>query len=167
METFDTIRTKRSIRRFAPTPLPDDAVRRILEAGRHSGSSMNEQPWIFVAVRDRDTLLALSEVGDHAGHLAGAALGVAIVTPPLDPEGWLMFDVGQAATQMMLAAWAEGIGSCIASVYRHDDARRILGLPADRTVDCLLSFGYPAEPPRPPRAGGRQPFDRVVRWERW
>lgn len=167
METYETILTKRSIRRFGPAPLPHEAIGRILEAGRHSGSSMNEQPWTFVVVRDRGALEALAATGDYAGHLAGAAAGVAIVTPPLVPDGWLMFDVGQAATQMMLAAWAEGIGSCIASVYRHDDARRILGLPADRTVDCLLSFGYPARPPRTDRPARRRSFDELVRWERW
>ena len=51
---------------------------------------------------------------------------------------------------MMLAAWNDGVGSCIASVYRVDDARQILGFPAEYFLHHIISFGYPAHPPRPP-----------------
>ena len=96
MNVLDAIRLKRSVRRFAPDPLPDDAVRTILNAGRRAQSSKNTQPWQFVAVTDRDILTQLSQTGDFAGHLAGAALGVVLVAPD-DPErhDWLMFDLAR------------------------------------------------------------------------
>ncbi|MGB4678183.1 MAG: nitroreductase family protein, partial [Aggregatilineales bacterium] len=73
---FEAIRTKRAVRQFTDQPIPDEIVREILNAGRLSGSSKNTQPWHFVAVRNRDTLRALSEAGTYAGHIAGAALAV-------------------------------------------------------------------------------------------
>ncbi len=81
-----------------------------------------------------------------------------------------MFDLGQAAANMQLAAWELGIGSCPATVYDHDLAGRLLGLPADRHCEFFLSFGYPADPGEleaPLRTGGRRPLGELVHQERW
>jgi nitroreductase len=173
------IDAKRAIRRFADRPLEPAHLDRILNAGRRSGSSKNMQRWTFIVCRDRARLRELSEVGPWAGHLAGAAVGIALVTPDprgaLDPRGdgaplSIMFDLGQGAQNMMLAAWELGIGSVPATVYQHDVARRLLGYPADQHCEYLLSFGYPADPTdltRPLKAGGRRALDEMVREERW
>jgi nitroreductase len=162
MDVLEAIRTNRAVRQFADRPVPDDVIREIVNAGRRAQSSKNDQPWHFIVVRDRDTLKQLSECGKYAGHLAGAAFGVAlIVSPGYD------FDQGQAATYLQLAAWELGIGSCIASIYEPERARTILGVPSDQQFDTAISFGYPAQPPTAPKPGGRKPFDEVVRWERW
>ena len=170
MNVQDAIRTKRAIRQFKDKPLPAAVVEQILNAGRLSQSSKNTQPWQFVAVRDRDTLLALSKLGDWAGHLAGAALGVAILTPYPDEKFQTMFDAGQAAAYMQLAAWELGVGSCLASIYQPDAARDLLGFPAEWHLRIAISFGYPAPEtvaPRPPRPGGRKPLADVVHWDKW
>jgi nitroreductase len=100
-------------------------------------------------------------------------VGVALVTP--DPRGAdsplsVLFDLGQAAQNMMLAAWELGIGSVPATVYEHDLARRLLGYPDTHHCEYLLSFGYPADPTdltRPKRTGGRRPLAELVHEERW
>ncbi|RPJ18169.1 MAG: hypothetical protein EHM33_32445, partial [Chloroflexi bacterium] len=145
MNVSEAIRTKRAIRKFQEKPLSEETVSTILNAGRRSQSSKNEQTWQFIAIRDRSTLKALSECGTYAGHLAGAALGVAILTP--DPEGkfQIMFDAGQAAAFMQLAAWELGVGSVPASIYEHEKARGILGFPSEWHLRIALSFGYPLE----------------------
>ena len=164
---------KRAIRSFADRPLADDHLDRILRAGRRSGSSKNLQRWDFIVCRDREHLRELATLGPFAGHLAGAAAAIALVTPdPRGPEAPLsiLFDLGQAAQNMMLAAWELGIGSVPATVYEHDLARRSLGYPADRHCEYLLSFGYPAEADdltRPLRSGGRVALDELVHEERW
>lgn len=172
----DAIRTKRAVRRFTDQPLPDEVIRAILNAGRRAQSSKNTQPWSFVAVRDRETLKKLSECGTYAGHLAGAALGVVLVArqEPADPDtaerqGWIMFDLGQAAAYMQLAAWELGVGSCIATIYEPEKAKAILGAPAEMRCDVALSFGYPApsEQRATPRSAGRVPYDDVVHNDRW
>ncbi len=164
MPVTESIRTFRAVRRFTDQPLPEEAIRTILNAGRRAQSSKNTQPWHFIAIRDRNTLRQLSECGRYAGHLAGAAFAVALVFSVSD-----RFDVGQVAAYMQLAAWELGIGSCIASMWEPEKAKAILGIPEDQHFTIAISFGYPLpeELSRPSRKNARKPFDEVVFWERW
>jgi nitroreductase len=170
MNVLDAIRTKRAVRKFKDVPLPEDVVRTILNAGRRSQSSKNEQAWQFIAIRDKSILKALSECGTWAGHLAGAALGVAILTPDPTAKFQTMFDAGQAAAFMQLAAWELGVGSVPASIYEFEKAREILGFPPEWHLRIALSFGFPLEEEKlsaAPKKGGRRPLEEVVHWERW
>ena len=173
MDVWSAIRTKRMVRTFRDEQLSAEHLGRILDAGRHAASSKNQQRWDFVAVEDRERLRALSAVGPYAGHVAGAAAAVALLTP--DPRGpgaslSLVWDLGLAAENMMLAAWELGIGSCPATVYDQAIARDVLGHPADRWCGYVLSFGFPADADdlsRPPKAGGRRPLAEILHRERW
>ena len=170
MNVSEAIRTKRAIRKFQDKPLPEDIVHTILNAGRRSQSSKNEQAWKFIAIRDKPILKSLSECGTWAGHLAGAALGVAILTPDPTAKFQTMFDAGQASAFMQLAAWELGVGSVPASIYENEKAREILGFPAEWHLRIALSFGYPVEEEKlsaPPKKGGRRSLDEVVHWDRW
>ena len=173
MDVWNAIRTKRMVRRFEQRPLEPEHLTRIVDAGRHAGSSKNQQAWTFLVVEDRAQLRRLSEAGPYAGHLAGAAAAVALVTPDPRAPGAslsLAWDAGLAAENMMLAAWELGVGSCPATVYEQSVARDALGFPDDRFCGWILSFGYPADPgdlTRPPKHGGRKPLDEVVRREHW
>jgi nitroreductase len=173
VDTLVAIRTKRMIRRFADRPLEPQRLEKILDAGRHAGSSKNQQRWDFIVVDDREQLKALSVVGPYAGHVAGAVVAVALVTPdPRGPKGSfsVVWDLGAAAENMMLAAWALGIGSCPATVYDPALARELLGYPEEMACEYLLSFGYPADETdlsRPPKAGGRRSLEEIVHRGRW
>jgi nitroreductase len=170
MNVLEAIRTKRAVRKFKDEALHEEVVKAILNAGRRSQSSKNEQGWQFLAIRDKSILKVLSECGNWAGHLAGAALGVAILTP--DPTGkfQIMFDAGQTAAFMQLAAWELGVGSVPASIYEHEKAREILGFPPEWHLRIALSFGYPLDEEKltaVPRKGGRKPLEEIVHWEKW
>jgi nitroreductase len=171
--TWEAIDTLRVVRSFADRPLEAAAVERILNAGRRAGSSKNLQRWAFVACRDREHLRELSTVGPYAGHLAGAAIAIALVTPDPHKEGAplsIEFDIGRAAQNMVLAAWELGIGSVPATVYDHARVADLLGLPEGMDCEYLLSFGYPADESvltAPKRAGGRRPLSELVHEERW
>ena len=173
MSTWDAIRSKRMIRAFADRSLEPRHLERILDAGRHAASSKNSQQWDFIVCRDRAHLAELAAVGPWAGHLAGAAVAIALVTPDpyaADAPLSILLDLGQAAANMQLVAWELGIGSVPATVYEHDLARRLLGYPADRYCEYLLSFGYAADASKltaPPRPGGRRPLGEIVHEERW
>ena len=173
MPVWRAISTRRAIRDFAERPLEPRVVERIVDAGRHAASSKNQQRWDFIVVTDRTTLQALAAVGPWAGHLAGAAAAIALVTPdPRAPGAPLsiLFDLGQAAANMGLAAWELGVGSVPATVYEQELARRLLGYPEDRHCEYLLSFGWPADPgalAAPARRGGRRSLDDVLHRERW
>lgn len=170
MDTLDAIKLKRAIRQFNGQALPEAAIRTILNAGRRAQSSKNTQPWNFIAITDKPVLKALSECGAFGSHLAGAALGVAIVHADPGEKFQLMFDIGQTAAYMQLAAWDIGIGSCLASIYEPDKARELLGFPADLFLRIAISFGYPQDPAlliQPPKKGGRRPLEEIVHWNKW
>jgi nitroreductase len=173
MEAWQAINTVRVVRRFDDRPLAAEHLDRILNAGRRTGSSKNEQRWAFIVIQEREHLRELAGVGRYADHLAGAAAAVALVVPAAsDPMRALsvMWDLGRAAQNMVLAAWELGIGSVPATVFDQDLTRQLLGLPDEQRCDFILSFGYPADASvltRPNRPGGRKPLEAVVHTERW
>jgi nitroreductase len=158
MDTFLAIASRREVREYTEEPIPDDVVRRILEAGRLAGSSQNTQRREFVVVSDREALAASVYA---PGNVRGAQLVVAITGEALP------FDVGRAAQNMLLAAWNEGVGSCPNGIADAEAAERVVGEP----VRMILTFGYPARPRDPSSRTAeewaarakRRPFDEVVR----
>lgn len=172
METWQAINEVRVVRKFQDQPLAPAHLKRILSAGRRAGSSKNRQRWAFIVVTDRAELRALTKVGRYASHLAGAAAAIALVTP--DEEGRqlrsIMWDLGRAAQNMVLAAWDLGIGSVPATAHNFRVAQELLGLPAGQRCDFLLSLGYPADASKltaPNKPGGRLPLDELVHEDRW
>jgi nitroreductase len=166
-QVAELIRTQRATRHYSQQAVTEEDLRRILNAGRRAQSSNNEQPWYFLVVREREQLHRLAEGGKYAEHVKSAAFAIALATS--NTGGAHDFDLGQAAAYLQLAAWELGIGSCVTWMHHAERAREVLALPADLSVQVVLSFGYPApqEATRSLKAGGRKPLDEVVRWERW
>jgi nitroreductase len=157
VDAFTAIASKRDERRYSDRPIPEDALERILDAGRLSGSSQNKQEWEFVVVSDHE---AFAETVYAPHNVSTAALVIAIICQRA-------FDVGRAAQNMMIAAWGEGIASCPNGVADASAAaEQIGGAPA-----IVLSFGYPARPRDPDsrtaeewsRRANRKPLDEVSR----
>jgi len=172
MDTYRCIVTKREVRTFTERPLPPDLLRRILNAGRRSGSSRNSQPWHFVVVRERPRLKALAAFGRFAQHVATAAAAVCVVVD--SPRA--LFDAGRCAQNMMLAAWNDGVASCPATMHSADEARAFLAVPAGHVIAIVISLGYPHAKGRGAieRAAlrilagrGRRPLRAMVSWERY
>ena len=158
MDTYLTIASRREVRDYADTPIPDDVRHRILDAGRLSGSSRNRQQWEFVVVTDKE---ALARCVFAPENVLGAALVVAVAGAARG------FDVGRAAENMLLAAWNDGVGSCPNGIRDAEGAERIVGAP----VAIVLTFGYPAKPRDPSSRTAeewsarakRKPLDEVTR----
>lgn len=173
METWQAIDSLRVVRDFAGREVPDEQVRRIVNAGRRAGSSKNSQRWAFIVVRDRRRLERLARAGPFAGHVARAAFVVALVTPnphTKDAPLSIIWDLGRAAQNMVLTAWELRIGSCPATVYDHDLVHEFLAIPDDHHCEYLLAFGYPADPATftaPKQRGGRAPLEDVLHEETW
>jgi nitroreductase len=171
VETWDAIRSRRNVRDFEDRPLPAEHLDRILEAGRRAPSSRNWQPWDFVVVTNREQLKELSEVWRGAGHVAHSAATVAMIAPRTDDPGErdrAQYDIGQATMAMLIAASDLGIGSGHAAVADQNQARKVLGFPADRYAAYLIDLGYPADRPlKPIRNPNRRPFAEVVHRDRW
>jgi hypothetical protein len=107
METLDAIRSRRNVRVYEDRPIDDADLQQILDAGRRTPSSRNEQRWDFVVVRDRDRLERLSHIWQGARHIPDSAVTVALVGPdPDEPRvrESVAYDMGQLTMSMMLAA---------------------------------------------------------------
>jgi nitroreductase len=167
MDSYLAIASKREVRQYADRPLPDDSIRRILDAGRIAGSSQNRQNRRFVATRDRDLLERLAPTVYVPTNLLAAALAVAIVTTGKGPTA---FDAGRAGQNMMLAAWNEGIGSTPNGIADAELLAEVLGHGDEERVAIILTFGYPLRPTDPAKRtpeewierADRLPFDEVV-----
>jgi nitroreductase len=171
METWDAIRARRNVRTYQPKPVPAADLDRIAEAGWRAPSASNRQHWDFVIVTDSEQLTALSTVWRGAGHIAGAAAAIALVTPQVDDDRTRVvdqYDLGQATYAIMLAATDLGLGTGHSSVGEQEKAREILGVPDDHDVAYLIGIGYPADRPlKPILKPSRRPFDEVVHHGRW
>ena len=169
MDAYLAIASRREVRSYSDRAVPDDVRRRLLDAGRVSGSSQNRQQWRFVCVTDRERLDRLAETVYVPSNIRGCAFAVALSVWGKGPTS---FDAGRAAQNMLLAAWAEGVGSCPNGMPDRGAAAAVLGLPEEEAPAIVLTFGYPASPGRDPEsrsaeewieAADRKPFEEVVR----
>jgi nitroreductase len=167
--------SKREVREYTNQPVPEDALTKVLQAGRATGSSKNTQPWRFVVLTDRQHRHDLSSAMMAPRNLDRCAVAIAVVL--LNERA--RFDAGRVAQNMMVAAWALGLGSCPNSVRPddHDRVRQDLGAPADSAIATIITLGYPAPgQPRPrPKADpekilakvNRLPLEELVHRERF
>ena len=164
MDAYRAVVDKRDQRAFLAKALPDESLRRILQAGRMTGSSKNREPNRFVVVRDRERRRAIAGLSRFARWLADAAVVVVIVQTEQHE-----FDAGRCAQNMMVAAWNDGIGSCPAHVPEPELAK-LLGIPDGVFINRVMGFGYvdPAHATAPPSVARRRlPLDTLVHWEAW
>ena len=169
MDTLLAIASRRDERRTLTEPLPPALARRLLDAGRLSGSSRNAQPWTFVVPVGRPRIEALAGAVSVPENVLTAGLVVAIL---VRGKGPVLFDAGRAAQSMLLAAWAEGVASCPNGITDLELARQTLEVNAEETPVIVLSFGLPERPRKPEQhtasewsaRANRKSIDEVVRW---
>jgi nitroreductase len=164
MDVFDAVRTVLAVRRYQDRPVPDDVLRRIVEAGRLTASSMNRQPWHFVVVTDRGELKRIAEAARTGPYIdqAPAAIAVAIE----DTSQFGVSDASRAIQSMILSAWDEGVGSNWVGFGRMTAVHSLLGIPEEYDVLAVVPFGYPAEERR---AGvkSRKPLSEIASLDRF
>ncbi|HKW69886.1 MAG TPA: nitroreductase family protein, partial [Candidatus Dormibacteraeota bacterium] len=141
---------------------PDDAVRRIVEAGHLTASAANRQPWHFVLVRERDGLQKLGALVRTGGYTRSAAAAVIVAC---EKNAYAQSDASRAIQSMILTAWGDGVGSNWTGFGGLENVRVEFGLPDTYDVLAVLPLGYPKR-----KAMGRKkrkPFDQVVSAERF
>jgi nitroreductase len=143
MDVFEAVRTILAVRSYKDQQVPEEVVRRILEAGRLTASASNKQPWHFIVVQDRATLEQLGALAPTGPYIAQAsvAIVVAINRTPL-----AVSDASRAIQSMMLVAWADGVGSNWVGFGGLEAVGHLLDVPANLDVLAIVPFGYPAVP---------------------
>ena len=168
MDVYEAIRARRSVRSYRSDAVPEEVLKRILEAARLAPSARNRQEWRFVAVTDGEKIAALAEAANGQSFVAEAPVVLAFCATRMHVMGCGV-DAGVVDTSIpfsyvTLAAVAEGLGTCWLGAFDQERVRELLGAPDDVLVVGITPLGYPAETPP---ARSRRPFDQVVSFGSW
>ena len=168
---LESIKTRRSIRKFKPTTIAKEQIQVMLEAAMLAPSACNTRPWRFIAITSRDMLDKLAEVHPYARMLSTASLCIVIVALPKTqsgwdnhlPEGFFPQDCGAAAAHILLQAEAMSLGSCWCGVYPKEGTSKAiyetLNIPEDEIPFGLIAIG---EKDESPEQRGRYDEDKVT-----
>jgi nitroreductase len=161
VDALDTIRKRRSIRRFTDDVVPKADLETIVDAGRLAATGSNRQPWDFVVVTDRATIAQFTMSG------AWIAQASAVIAVVMDPQSrWWIEDGAAAIENMLLASTALGYGACWVegdALPHEEQLKTLLGIPPEKRVLALLPIGVAAETPAPEK----KPLERVLHWEKY
>ena len=184
MDLMEAMRTRRSIRKYADTPVEDEKLQAVLDAVRLAPSWANYQCWRMVVVKDPATRQKISDLSYVESYFApqgyksnpsSKALAVApvVVVMCADPvrsgalwgQKYYLVDAGLAAQNMMLAARDQGLGTVFVGVYDEPKLKELLGIPAGIRIIGLFPLGYPAEEKKdgPPRKALKE----ICYFEKW
>jgi len=165
MEFYEVIKKRRSIRKYQDKPVEEDKLQRILEATRLAPSAANRQPWEFVVIKTEKIKKEFKKAYDREWFWQAPLV---ICACGLKNEAWKRFDgksyldvdIAIAMDHLILAATAEGLGTCWIAAFNPYEVKRILGLSDDMEPIVLTPLGYPAVSPQPTY---RKPLKEIVR----
>jgi nitroreductase len=165
MDLYEAIERRRSVRGYKPTPVEEEKLQRILEAARLAPSAANRQPWVFYVIKDEAKRLALKEAYGREWFYSAPVIIVACAKPTvgwvrMDGKSYLEVDVAIALEHLILAATAEGLGTCWIGAFDPDAVRRVLDLGEDAEPIALTPVGYPDVTPKPTQ---RKPLYELVK----
>ncbi len=167
-DVFETIRERRSIRRYKDQPVPDDIIRQLLEAATLAPNAGNLQPWHFFVVKDKKVRSDLAKAAGRQNFVAEAPVTIVVCADPAHSasryrsrgaELYCLQDTAAAAQNLFLAATAFGLGTCWVGAFDEKLAGMALNLKENLRPVAIFPVGYPAENPRP-RA--RRPLEQVM-----
>jgi len=150
MDLYEAIRTRRSVRSYRPDSIPEDVLRRVLEAARLAPSGSNRQPWKFVVVKGERTRRKLADGCGGQSFIAEAPVIVVACGRNIHynrgeymGDYSFLVDVSIAVTHLVLAARAEGLGTCWIGMFDNEKIKSLLGITGDWNVVAITPLGYP------------------------
>ncbi len=159
MDLMEVIKGRRSIRKYKPDPIPEEALNAVLEAVRWAPSWSNTQCWEVIVVKDSGVKSELATVLSKGNPALSSMTEAPLVIVLCGKKGvsgfkkgeastakgdWLMFDTGLAMQNLCLAAHSQGLGTVIIGSFDHKKTEGLLGLPEDVEVVAMTPLGYPA-----------------------
>ncbi len=143
MDAFDCVATKLDVRKFSSKIVPTELKLKVLEAARLTSSGINSQHWRFVLVQSPDSLRRLAEDSDWGKWVDEANFAVVVLTDP--KYAFHLIDAGRVVQDMMIAAWNDGVVSCIYTGLKEKELRRDFNLPKELKPTAVVGFGYPLQ----------------------
>ncbi|MCX7705524.1 MAG: nitroreductase family protein [bacterium] len=174
MDFYQVIKTRRSIRSYKKTDIPEDVLKKVLNAARIAPSGSNRQPWKFIVVRDKERIKKLAQLCHNQSFIAQAPVVIAGCGRNIhyNRGGWMgdysvIVDVAIAFDHLTLAARAEGLGTCWIGSFDNDEIKKYLGIPDDYNVIALTPLGYPESENLFGETSDRLPIEEIVYYEHW
>lgn len=164
MEVFEAIRTVLAVRQFLDQAVPEPIITHILEAGRLTASGGNQQPWQFIVVQNKQTLRQLGTLAKTGPYIAQAPLAIVVGIEKGSPLG--VSDASRAIQDMILVAWAQGIGSNWVGFHNLEPVKTLLGIPDEIEVLAIVPLGYPVQTLGKGNKK-RKPLGQVAHREQW
>ena len=149
MDVFTAIKGRRSVRRYKMDPVPLDVLGKLVEAATWAPTGANRQPWKYVVVADPKVARNVKRVSPMMWGAAPACIFVCIDTTlnGARPEARTGLATGFPSQNIMLAAYALGLGTCPIGGFNRDAVRRLLEIPDELDPMLLITVGYPDETP--------------------
>ena len=144
MDVFEAIKKRKSVRSYEDKPVPKELLVKILEAALAAPSAKNVQPWHFIVVTELEKRKALSK-GIFAKFLTETPAVIVLCGDEKASPDWYVVDVALAGENMVLAATAEGLGTCWVGSFEEKDVKTLLAIPANLRVVALMAVGYAKE----------------------
>ena len=170
MEFYEVINTRRSIRSYKRNEIPQESMNRVLEATRIAPSGHNRQFWKFYIVTNEQKKKGIAQGCDDQMWIADAPAVIVAVGyhVPFSRGGYMgdmtfMMDVSIAFTQLILAARAEGLGTCWIGAFSNDEVNAAMGLPDDENVVAVTPIGYPDKGVFSENTS-RKPLEEITEW---
>ncbi len=164
---MEIIKTRRSVRKYEETPVPDDKLNTVLEAVKWAPSWANTQCWEIIVIKDAAVKQKLQATLPPKGQPAAKAIVQApvllAVCGKLESSGyyksqvttkfgdWFMFDLGIACENLCLTATSLGLGTVMVGLFDQDRAKEVLQVPAGYELAVLIPLGYPAKETSAPK----------------
>ena len=157
MDLFETIESRRSIRKYTGSPVSDEQLRQVLEAGRLAPSWKNLQCWSIVVVSDPALRKALGEAVSFNPDRTAYERAPYVLALCADPEksgrmnqmDYYLVDSGIVMEHMVLAAHAMGLGTCCVGWFPEAPVKELLKVPSQLHVVALTPLGVPDQAPAP------------------
>jgi len=154
MNVFETIATRRSIRKFTVQDVPMEVLGVVLDAGRYAPSAGNIQNWRFIIVKNPETKQRIAESCMQQMWIAEAPVVIVVVSEIekikqfYGIRGERLYSIQNCAAaieNMLLTAHALGLASTWVGAFDENMLNRVLAIPADVRVQAVLPIGYPDE----------------------
>lgn len=180
MSFLDLVSKRYSVRNYEKTPVPEEKLKRCLEAARLAPSACNSQPWKFIVIndpeiKDKAAKAAFEQLLDFNDFVFRAPVLILIVSERqkfsakiggvLKKKNFSLMDIGIAAEHFCLQAADEGLGTCMLGWFRETRVKKMFHIPKSNRVELIISVGYSADNNIPTKK--RKPTEEIIAFNQY